>query len=239
MALNLKELMGPNGLTYLLTKIQNMKTSLLLEISKKSEFSGNYNDLTNKPAIPTELPNPKALTFTGGVAGTYDGSTAVTIDIPEEMELSAATEIKLGGVKAAPKIPNDTVAVRIGDDGILYVPKYPTVYMTQSDKDKLDEFSAAGDYALKTDIATVYRYKGTLDDESQLPDFDNQIGDAYNLISSSIYGDGSTVAWDGEDWNALGRVIDLSGYVQKSELGEIGNAEIDTIWNTVFGGDDA
>lgn len=49
----------------------------------KSDFSGSYNDLTDKPAIPTALPNPNAITFTGAVAGSYDGSEAVTINIPE------------------------------------------------------------------------------------------------------------------------------------------------------------
>lgn len=33
--------------------------------------------------IPTTLPNPNALTFTGAVTGTYDGSEPVTINIPE------------------------------------------------------------------------------------------------------------------------------------------------------------
>ena len=32
--------------------------------------------------IPTALPNPHALTFTGAVAGSYDGSAAVTVEIP-------------------------------------------------------------------------------------------------------------------------------------------------------------
>lgn len=44
--------------------------------------SGSYNDLTNKPTIPTTLPNPNALTFTGAVTGSYDGSEALTVNIP-------------------------------------------------------------------------------------------------------------------------------------------------------------
>lgn len=32
--------------------------------------------------IPSELKNPHALTFTGAASGTYDGSSAVTINIP-------------------------------------------------------------------------------------------------------------------------------------------------------------
>lgn len=33
--------------------------------------------------IPTALPNPNALTFTGSVTGTYDGSAPLTVNIPE------------------------------------------------------------------------------------------------------------------------------------------------------------
>lgn len=35
------------------------------------------------PDIPATRPNPNAITFTGAVTGTYDGSEAVTINIPE------------------------------------------------------------------------------------------------------------------------------------------------------------
>ena len=44
--------------------------------------SGSYNDLTDKPTIPTSLPNPNALTFTGAATGTYDGSAPLTVEIP-------------------------------------------------------------------------------------------------------------------------------------------------------------
>ena len=33
--------------------------------------------------IPTTLPNPNALTFTGAATGTYDGSAPLTVNIPE------------------------------------------------------------------------------------------------------------------------------------------------------------
>lgn len=54
------------------------------EITSKPSFatvatSGSYNDLGNKP---TALKNPNAITFTGVATGTYDGSSAVTINIP-------------------------------------------------------------------------------------------------------------------------------------------------------------
>lgn len=46
-------------------------------------ISGSYNDLTDKPTIPTALPNPNSLTFTGAVTGSYDGSAPLTVNIPQ------------------------------------------------------------------------------------------------------------------------------------------------------------
>ena len=38
-------------------------------------------DYPKKKDIPTKLPNPNPLTFTGAVAGSYDGSEALTVEI--------------------------------------------------------------------------------------------------------------------------------------------------------------
>lgn len=46
--------------------------------------------------MPDKLPNPNALTFTGAVNATYDGSTAVSVEIP-----SGGTDISLGLTSAA------------------------------------------------------------------------------------------------------------------------------------------
>ena len=50
--------------------------------------------LTNYPKkkdIPTKLPNPNALNFTGAVTGSYDGSEALTVEIPETFILHSST----------------------------------------------------------------------------------------------------------------------------------------------------
>lgn len=227
----LKNLVGKNATTYIFQRIKAMKMELEAKINRKSDFSGDFNDLTNKPI---KLPNPHALTFTGNATGTYDGSNPVNIEIPTPEGLTAATATKLGGIKAAPKEATDVVPVKIGADGMLYVQRYPIVHMTQTDKHKLDEFQSAENYALKSEIASVYRYKGTLLDDSLLPE-NPKVGDTYNLTTSSVYGNGANVSWNGEFWDNLGATVDLSGYVQKAEMQEIGNADIDSIWNTVFG----
>lgn len=53
----------------------------------------------NIPDIPAALPNPNALTFTGAVTGSYDGSAAVTVNIPSGG--SDGTDISLGLTSAA------------------------------------------------------------------------------------------------------------------------------------------
>ena len=47
--------------------------------------------LAQKQDIPTKLPNPNALTFTGAVTGSYDGSEPVSVEIPQG--LSAEWEL--------------------------------------------------------------------------------------------------------------------------------------------------
>ena len=41
-------------------------------------------DYPKKKDIPTKLPNPHSLTFTGAVTGSYDGSEAMTVEISSE-----------------------------------------------------------------------------------------------------------------------------------------------------------
>ena len=43
-------------------------------------------DYPKKKDIPTKLPNPNPLTFTGAVTGSYDGSEALTMNIPEQVQ---------------------------------------------------------------------------------------------------------------------------------------------------------
>lgn len=78
---------------YKLSKLNEANAAQDTEIAKKANESdlaavaksGSYADLTNKPTIPTvpsALPNPNALTFTGAVTGSYDGSAPMSVEIP-------------------------------------------------------------------------------------------------------------------------------------------------------------
>lgn len=48
-----------------------------------AEEVGALPNTTVIPTVPATLPNPHKLTFTGAVTGEYDGSSALTVDIPQ------------------------------------------------------------------------------------------------------------------------------------------------------------
>lgn len=87
--------------------------------------------------------------------------------------------------------------------------------MSSGDKAKLDGFSAASAYALKTDLASVYKYKGSKATYSALPSSGNTAGDVWNVES-----DGMNYAWTGSAWDALGAAFAVE---------TIANADIDSI----------
>lgn len=54
------------------------------------------------PSIPTALPNPYALTFTGAVTGSYDGSSPVSVEIPSGVtddHINSLIDTKLGVIE--------------------------------------------------------------------------------------------------------------------------------------------
>lgn len=100
--------------------------------------------------------------------------------------------------------------------------------MIAADKAKLDAFAPAGSYALKSDIAQMYKYKGSVASISALPASGQTVGDVYDLQAGSIYGPaGTNVAWNGTAWDSLGGIFSLE---------EATNAEIDKIFTDLAAG---
>ena len=105
--------------------------------------SGSYNDLNNKPTIPTKLPTPNALTFTGAVTGTWDGSSAKTVNIPSgsSYTLPLASNSTRGGIKLSSSTQGGTpnritttsgrtyaVQVNSNEQAVVNVPWTDTTY---------------------------------------------------------------------------------------------------------------
>lgn len=86
---------------------------------------------------------------------------------------------------------------------------------TSGEKAKLAAFGEASAYALKTDIASAYKYKGSKANYAALPSAGNEIGDVWNVEDT-----GMNYAWTGTAWDALGQLL---------EIQSITNGEIDAI----------
>ena len=71
------------------------------------------------------------------------------------------------------------------------------------------------DLALKSDLTSLYRYKGSVTNYASLPATGNAVGDVWNVSAT-----GMNYAWTGEDWDALG---------QEFQIEAITNAEIDAV----------
>ena len=78
-----------------------------------------------------------------------------------------------------------------------------------------DNITDKPDIALKSDVSTVYRYKGCVTNYASRPAEDNATGDVWNVEAT-----GMNYAWTGEDWDALGETFQIES---------ISNAELDAI----------
>lgn len=143
--------------------------------------------------------------------------------------LPKATTTILGGIKAG-------AGVEVTEDGTLNVTGGGTADSVdwsnvQNKPTKLSQFEndsgfqTASDVqsAINSAVSSAYKYKGSVANQEALPQ-SPEIGDVYNLEDT-----GANVAWDGTKWDNLGMTIDLTGYIQESDLVAITNQEIDTI----------
>lgn len=78
--------------------------------------------------------------------------------------------------------------------------------------------------AISSAITTVMDYKGTKATVAALPTTGNKQGDVWHVTE-----DDNEYAWNGTAWEELGAIVDLSGYVEDSELVPITSTEINTI----------
>ena len=72
----------------------------------------------------------------------------------------------------------------------------------------------------KSEISSVYKYKGSKANYDALPSSWNTTWDVWNVeaahTTAPVFPAWSNLAWDGSAWDVLGWTVDLSNYVDKS-----------------------
>lgn len=79
-------------------------------------------------------------------------------------------------------------------------------------------------YATKADVSSIYKVKGSKNTLANLPATGNVIGDVWNIDDT-----GANYVWTGSDWDKLSETVDLSGYLQKTDIVFITREEIDAL----------
>lgn len=87
---------------------------------------------------------------------------------------------------------------------------------------------------IKEKITAIYTPKGSKDKYTDLP-ADAAVGDVWNVVEAyNGYPAGTNWAWTGTEWDALGGIIDLSNYYNKTEVDDAISAALTPV-NTEIG----
>ena len=122
--------------------------------------------------------------------------------------LPAPTASTIGGVKAGNN-------VTISEDGTISAIQGQldlSLYAKSADIDRT--------YAKKADITTVYKYRGSVDTYADLAANGNAVGDVYNVVAADASHGikaGDNVVWNGNAWDNLSGVVDLSAYIKAAD----------------------
>lgn len=116
---------------------------------------------------------------------------------------------KLNGISANAQV---NVLEKISVNGVAQTVSQKGVNITVPTT--VAALSDAGNYAKKSDLTNVYKYKGSVSTFSNLPT-NATAGDVYNVESDNM-----NYAWDGDKWDPLGALFTIE---------TITNAEIDAI----------
>ena len=193
-----------NGLTYAWSKI---KAYINTAMAGKADATHghSYNDLSDKPTIPAAYSHPSthpASMITGladvATSGSYEDLTnKPTIPTAYSHPASHPASMITGLAD---------VATSGAYADLSGTPTIPTTVAQLTD---------AGNYALKSDLASVYKYKGTKASASALPTTGNTVGDVWDVEDSGV-----NYAWNGTEWDPLGQIVTFE---------TITNTEIDAI----------
>ena len=140
-------------------------------------------------------------------------SAGINVGLLEPCILTAdklGTVLRINGQNAATKnyVAREYVAKENGKG-------LSTNDYTTTEKNKLAAFDNADQYAKKSDITSMYRYKGSVASYADLPATGNTAGDVWNVEDS-----GMNYAWTGSAWDALGSVFTITA-ITAAEIDEI------------------
>lgn len=149
------------------------------------------------------------------IGSTPAGSTLVTLlkALWTQANKAGVTSVKVGNGEPE----NGAVVVTLEKLGTVAITS-DKLLLIDTNKTNIDTLISnlnnnTYNFAKKSDITSVLRYKGTVASESALPSSNNQAGDVYLVTDKAC-----EHIWNGTKWEEFGPTIDLSTYITSSQL---------------------
>ena len=222
-------------------KLANIQAGAEANVNSDWNSSSGDSQILNKPFNSIG----SGLAVTDGILSATGGGVADSVDWenvqgkPENISyfnndsnyIPTANSEELSIVKIIHNTQSNTVQVENGKTAIYLLARQDSVPTNNNQLANGAGYQTADDVetAINNKLSSVLKYKGTVANYSDLPT-DASTGDTYNITNASANNKaGDNAAWNGSDWDILSGTVDLSGYVETSDLVSITNAEIDTI----------
>ena len=179
--------------------------------------TGSYTDLINTPSLATNstLGFTKLYSSSGSRSDGTITQAGITELLSYKLDRENLASIALSGEWS------DIYNVPVANDTTQGITKLYSTTGTNTDG-AISQYginNILANYAKLTDITAAYRYKGTVDNYSDLPTA-HKIGDVYNIKNADAANNikaGDNVVWNGTEWDNLSGVVDLSAYCTKAE----------------------
>lgn len=183
--------------------------------------TGSYTDLINTPSLATDssLGFTKLYSSSGSRSDGTITQAGITELLSYKLDRENLAPIALSGEWS------DIYNVPVANDTTQGITKLYSTPGTNTDG-AISQYginNILANYAKLTDITSAYRYKGTVNNYSDLPTT-HKVGDVYNIKNADAANNikaGDNVVWNGTEWDNLSGVVDLSAYSTKAEADKL------------------
>lgn len=188
--------LNDTGLGHLISKIKSLLADKVDVVEGKGLSTNDYTtaEKTKLGALPTKSDLDTSL---GGKVDKVSGKGLSTNDY------TTAEKTKLSGIAEGAEV-NVISTIKVNNTALTPSSKAVNIDLTG--------------YALKSDIASVYKVKGSTTWAVLIAKTDAQVGDVYNVTDKGGANYVCTVAQTAgaDSWDKLGETVDLSEYAKKS-----------------------
>ena len=217
----------------------------VIETIQKNGTELTVTDKTVNITVPTKTSD--LTNDSGYITGADVPEGAAASTTTPKMDGTAAVGTEMAFARGDHVHPTDTSRAPITSPDFKGTPKAPTAaagtsttqiattaFVAAAVSGKANSATTLSGYGItdaytKTEIdnkiSAAMNYKGTKATVSALPSSGNTTGDVWHVTET-----GGEYAWNGTSWEELGSTIDLSGYVEESEISLATTDDIDALF---------